>query len=423
MLVLEILYVGFLLLMLGQGGVSIFLALYAWEDPERIKRTQSPTDYLPPRMSFTVLLPARHEKLVIGETIRRLSAAHYPSDLVEILLVCDEGDYETIAAAKHIISQRNISNAKIVTFGDRPINKPHGLNTGLRIAEGDLTVIFDAEDNVHPDIFNIANTMFQETGADILQAGTQLMDYDSHWFSSHNVLEYYFWFRSRMHYHTAVGVVPLGGNTVFFKTEQLRNFGGWNEACLTEDAEIGIRMSTAGKRIFATYDPQHVTKEETPATLSQFIKQRTRWNQGFIQVLRAKKWQKYNTRFKRAFCWYTLSFPFVQAILFVVTPLAIYVGLTAHMPILVTMLSLLPILVVVLQVVINVVGLYEFTGEQQLKRKWRIFPLMIFTFPFYQLLLSIGAIRATYRELRGQNNWEKTAHSGVHREIVAGEGL
>jgi glycosyltransferase XagB len=29
------------------------------------------------------------------------------------------------------------------------------------------------------------------------------------------VLEYLFWFKSRMHYHATVGMVPLGGNTVF----------------------------------------------------------------------------------------------------------------------------------------------------------------------------------------------------------------
>jgi GAF domain len=33
----------------------------------------------------------------------------------------------------------------------------------------------------------------------------------------------------------------------------------------------------------------------------------------------------------------------------------------------------------------------------------------------YQFLLSISALRAVLREYRGATNWEKTAHSGVHR--------
>jgi hypothetical protein len=46
--------------------------------------------------------------------------------------------------------------------------------------------------------------------------------------------------------------------------------------------------------------------------------------------------------------------------------------------------------------------------------------LAILTISFlpYQVLLSIGAIRAVYRELRGMTNWEKTAHTGAHRGAV-----
>ena len=35
----------------------------------------------------------------------------------------------------------------------------------------------------------------------------------------------------------------------------------------------------------------------------------------------------------------------------------------------------------------------------------------------YQLLLSVSAIRAVYRHLRQQNNWEKTQHVGAHRGV------
>ena len=32
------------------------------------------------------------------------------------------------------------------------------------------------------------------------------------------------------------------------------------------------------------------------------------------------------------------------------------------------------------------------------------------------MVLSYAAVRATVRELRGINNWEKTAHVGAHRQ-------
>ena len=66
---------------------------------------------------------------------------------------------------------------------------------------------------------------FQE-GVNVVQSGVQLMNYESNWYSTLNVLEYFFWFKSRLHYHARVGMTPLGGNTVFVRTDVLRAVGG-----------------------------------------------------------------------------------------------------------------------------------------------------------------------------------------------------
>jgi hypothetical protein len=42
-------------------------------------------------------------------------------------------------------------------------------------------------------------------------------------------------------------------------------------------------------------------------------------------------------------------------------------------------------------------------------------PQLALTFLPYQFLISISAVRAVGRELRRQNNWEKTIHLGAHR--------
>ena len=92
------------------------------------------------------------------------------------------------------------------------------------------------------------------------------MNYNDRSFSALNVLEYFFWFKSRMHYHSAVGMVPLGGNTVFIRRDLLERMGGWDEHCLTEDADVGLRLSAAGVAMRVVYDGAYVTREETPPT-------------------------------------------------------------------------------------------------------------------------------------------------------------
>ena len=82
----------------------------------------------------------------------------------------------------------------------------------------------------------------QETGAEVVQGATQLMNFSSSWFSVRNVLEYYFWFKSRLHFHASAGFIPLGGNTVFLRREWLEAAGGWDPDCLAEDCDLGSRL-------------------------------------------------------------------------------------------------------------------------------------------------------------------------------------
>ena len=88
------------------------------------------------------------------------------------------------------------------------------------------------------------------------------MNFRSSWFAVRNVLEYYFWFRSRLHFHARVGFIPLGGNTVFIRTNVLRQVGGWDAECLAEDCELGVRLSSLGAKTVVFYEPELITREE-----------------------------------------------------------------------------------------------------------------------------------------------------------------
>ncbi len=404
------------------GGLTLYLMLYTWWRPERLTATHSPATYDTPRLRFTALLPARHEEEVIAETIRRVWNANYPHDLLEVVVVCERGDLATIAEAQRTIDAIGHPNVRVQVFGDGPINKPHGLNVGLRHSSHEIVAIFDAEDDVHPDIFQIVNTLILRDKAPIVQAGVQLMDFNSRWFAVHNVLEYFFWFRSRLHFHAGMGMVPLGGNTVFMARELVEKAGGWDEHCLTEDADIGIRLSVLGERIAITYDPEHATREETPPSLASFVKQRTRWNQGFIQVLRKRVWRQFGSPGQRLLAAYTLAQPFIQAVVSLLWPVSVAMICLAKLPVPLAMLTVVPLYALALQFLVNLAGLLDFAHayDQHLRLK----DLVIFTMGFvpYQMILGFSAVRAVYREVRGASNWEKTEHIGAHRVRMAATG-
>jgi cellulose synthase/poly-beta-1,6-N-acetylglucosamine synthase-like glycosyltransferase len=304
---------------------------------------------------------------------------------------------------------------ELITYDEPPINKPHGLNIGLAAATGDVVTIFDAEDEPHLDILNLANTIMRHEDVPVVQSGIQLMNYGDHWYSALNVLEYFFWFKSRMHYHATLGIVPLGGNTIFIRRDLIQELGGWDQSCLTEDADLGIRMSVAGVPIHVIYDDRYVTQEETPTTVSQFIRQRTRWDQGFLQVLLKWEWLHLPHWNQRALAFYTLAFPFLQAITLVYFPISVWLMFFKKLPVLLAMISLLPLYALVIQFVVSILGLYEFTSTHEIRASRMSTVRMLVAFMPYQWLLGVAAVRAVWRQVLSVNTWEKTSHAGAHR--------
>ncbi len=403
----------------AQAVFTLGLMLYTWARPERLEDSESPDEYLPPHFGFTVILPARHEEGVIGDTVHKVWETNYPKGLLEVVVVCEASDRGTIEEAEEAAKEIGHPNVRVIAFeaGDGPINKPRGLNIALKETENEVVTIFDAEDDVHPAICNVVNTTMLDKGAKIVQAGVQLMNYGSSWYSVQNVLEYFFWFKSRLHFHAKVGMIPLGGNTVFLRRDLIEKVGGWDEACLTEDADIGIRLSVLGEKITVTYDATHTTREETPHTVGQFIKQRTRWCQGFLQVLKKGDWKRLPTHGQRLLAGYTLTYPIFQAIAGVLWLPAVVMILALKVPVALAILSLLPLYAIGFQFLVSLIGLFEFGRSYKVPIRVRDVVRFAFGFLPYQVFLLIGAVRAVVRELRGMNNWEKTAHSGAHRPV------
>ena len=404
-----------------QSTYTLYLMLYTWDRPEAYKRAKAPFRFVPPQKSFTVMLPARHEEDVIQTTIERVVRANYPKDLLEIVVICKTDDEGTISKAEDKIAtlrQDGVTNVRVLTFSTPPTNKPHGLNVGLRATSHEVVTIFDSEDDIHPDIFNVINTVMLQESVNVVQSGVQLMNYESNWYSTLNVLEYFFWFKSRLHYHARTGMTPLGGNTVFFARHVLVAAGGWDESNLTEDADVGIRISSMHEPVRIVYDDRYVTREETPPSLDHFIRQRTRWSQGFLQTLMKREWTRLPNFEQRLLAIYTLAFPSIQTVLGLYVLVTIATMFTVKTDVLIAMILSLPLYLLLGHLLLAIIGLYEFADAHQLKPSWKTPLVMVLTYLPYQWVLSYASVRATIRELRGINNWEKTAHVGAHRQAV-----
>ncbi|HZD00040.1 MAG TPA: glycosyltransferase family 2 protein [Actinomycetes bacterium] len=394
---------------------SLWWTLHAWRTPASLAATGFATRAGDPRHSFSLIVPARHEEAVLEHTLERLASSHHPS--FEVLAVVGDDDPATRKVAE-AAADRHPDRIRVLIDPSPVKNKPRALNAALPRCNGTVTAVFDAEDEVHPDLLRHVDARFTDTGADVVQGGVQLMNYGSSWYSLRNVLEYYFWFRSRLHFHAQKRFIPLGGNTVFVRTDRLRQAGGWDPDCLAEDCEIGVRLSSRGAKVAVAYDPVLVTREETPDSIAALFKQRTRWNQGFLQVLRKGEWRSLPTVRQRLLARYTLSMPFLQAFTGVLIPLSLVTVILLDLPVLAAMLTFVPLVPTLATLVVEAVALAEFCRSYHHRaRPIDYLRLLLGIFP-YHLLLGMAALRAVLREARGERGWEKTAHVGAHREAA-----
>ncbi len=397
------------------GLFTLWLMLSAWDRPARLRSTAGPTRFREPQLSFAVLIPAREEEAVIGETIARIAASNYPRDLLEIIVICQRDDPRTMGAAQRHIERLGPGRARLVAYDQAPFNKPHALNVGFDSCGGEVITVFDAEDDVDPDIFNVMNTVMLDDDAGVVQGGVQLMNFKDHWFSAFNCVEYFFYFRSRLHFNASIGMVPLGGNTVSIRRELVEGVGGWDESCLTEDADIGVRLSALGEPIRVVYDSRWVTREETAHSRHAMVKQRTRWCQGFLQIFAKGDWRRLQGKRRRALAAATFGQPILDGLLISFVPLIPFALIYLKLPVLAAMITLTPLYVVGLQMLAGTLGLIEFGRLYGERVPLHLVARMPFTYLACQWLIGYSAARAIIRLVRGRSDWEKTEHRGAHR--------
>ncbi|MBV9853438.1 MAG: glycosyltransferase [Streptosporangiaceae bacterium] len=404
-----LLYVAISLLMGAVATSTLVWMLHAWRTPASLAASGLEADGRGTAHSFSLIVPARHEEAVLETTLSRLIRSDYPD--FEVLVVVGADDPGTREAAERV-AYRHPERVRVVIDHSWPKSKPKALNAALPHCSATITGVFDAEDDVHPALLRRVDQCFQRTDADIVQAGVQLMNFRSRWFAVHNVLEYYFWFRSRLHVHARQGFIPLGGNTVFIRTPILRAVAGWAD-CLAEDCEIGVRLSALGARTAVFYEPELATREECPPTVGAFVRQRTRWNQGYLQTLARGYWQRLPPR-QRMLGAYILASPYVMALAWVMIPAAIATAVAVKAPIEITLLSFLPLMPMLSMLVAEGIGLGEFCRAYGERPSARDYGRLVFGLVPYQSLLAYAAARAVLRQARGAQGWEKTTHLGLH---------
>ena len=231
---------------------------------------------------YTVVAAVYKEANVIEDLIRAFDAIDYPKAKLDIKLVVERRDLETLSRIAELSLPARYE--VIVAPPGEPSTKPRALNIALACARGELIAVFDAEDAPAPDQLRLAASRFaSEKTLDCLQARLSVRNREDSWLSKLFSIEYAALFDLINPGLCALELpIALGGTSNHFRVRSLTAVGGWDEWNVAEDADLGIRLARFGYRV-ASLDSE--TSEEAPHELANWFRQRVRWEKGWIRLV------------------------------------------------------------------------------------------------------------------------------------------
>jgi len=368
---------------------------------------------------YTILIPIYKEARILSQLVKNLRAMDYPKHLLDIKLIIEEDDTETLHVAKSL-NLEGMFEIINVPYSE-PRTKPKACNYALHFARGDIVTIYDAEDQPDPQQLRKVVHRFFYGSENLVCVQCRLNYYNR----NKNLLtrlfsiEYAAWFDfmlPALNYFQLP--IPLGGTSNHIYRQKLIEMGEWDPFNVTEDADLGIRLASLRYRTEVIHSE---TLEEAPAQLWSWIKQRSRWIKGYMQtwLVHMRRpiwlWKKLGWRGFGAFqlfiggpCLVFISTPilFIFSAIWAVQPPQ-WEGALAE---LILPLSLGTLIYGILLHLLFAVKVVQ-------KRNWENMTGAVLSFPFYWLLHSAASFRALSQLITRPHYWEKTEHGFWQNEL------
>lgn len=234
------------------------------------------------RPVYSVLVALHREAPVVPDLIVALKRLSWPKSKLEIKLVCEKDDGETLAALATQSLDARFEIIRVPPSGPR--TKPKALAYALPLCTGTLVTLYDAEDRPHPHQIEEAWQRFRAAGPELaaLQAPLIMANPRRNLLTGLFHLEYAGLFGGIVRLLARHDLpVPLGGTSTHFRRAAIEAVGGWDPYNVTEDADLGFRLWQHGYRTGVIDRP---TLEDAPDSVGIWIRQRTRWIKGWLQT-------------------------------------------------------------------------------------------------------------------------------------------
>jgi cellulose synthase/poly-beta-1,6-N-acetylglucosamine synthase-like glycosyltransferase len=288
--------IGGLLLWLFELLAAMLACAYLWEICDAIgserwqrrvtaERTSEPTPVTAAHFPFVSLhVPAHNEPpdMVIN-TLRSLLRIDYPR--FEVVVIDDNTDDEALWHPVRDWCSRH--NAKFAHLQDWPGYKSGALNYALREMtdpRAEVIGIIDSDYQVAPGFLRRCAPLFADSWVGFVQSPQDYRGWTTARYYRRLYRSYQYFFSVSQPSRNERDGAIFAGTMGLIRRVALEQLGGWDEWCITEDAELSLRLLRAG------WSGLHVDASFgqgiMPLTFEALKGQRYRWCFGGIQILR-----------------------------------------------------------------------------------------------------------------------------------------
>ncbi len=256
--------------------VSLYLAIYyLLLIMDRKERKSGPEKLV----DVTVLIPAYNEEKNIRRALESVAGLDYPREKLHIMVIDDGSTDGTFRAAEGFAREHPELDVKVLR-NRKNLGKGASLNRALGLVRTPYVVTMDADSFVEEKALRevlkkakgnavVAACIFPEKASGVAEK-LQEIEYIASNYLAHLLSGF-----------DAQLVAP--GPFSLFRTEALREIGGFDETAPAEDLEVVFRLRKRGYSM--DFAPEAHVYTEIPPSMTGLIKQRRRWKLGVLDAV------------------------------------------------------------------------------------------------------------------------------------------
>lgn len=232
----------------------------------------------------------REQPDVLNATLASLSRLDYPN--YEVVVLINNTEEEHLVRPVEEMCRALGPKFKFHWYKKISGFKAGALNAALRHTDpaAEIVAVLDADYTVSPDWLSKLAPTFADPSVGIVQAPQEHRDGHETALKAAMTAEYRPFFDVGMQEGVSSQAFICHGTMIMLRRSAMDQVGGWSEAGICEDTELGLRILSAGYR--AAYTDERLGAGLAPDNFMQFRKQRDRWVFGSTQIVRAH-WKKF----------------------------------------------------------------------------------------------------------------------------------